>query len=134
MCWNYIEKHHFDKPEEFFNLEKLRQAVHVDRRLTLREILEKIFGFISYFKSKNELLDDEFDKFDSRYLPSEELFTYAKNVFKSYILDPEFRQIIDSGNYALLNVYPNGEAFKRLTPKPAEDDSGIHKTKLSDSC
>ena len=113
---DYIEKYHFDKPEEFFNLERLRKAVHMDRRLTLREILEKVFGFISYFKSKNELLDDEFDKFDSRYLPSEELFTYAKNVFKSYILDAEFRQIIDSGNYALLNVYPNGEAFKKLTP------------------
>jgi len=112
----YIEKYHFDKPEEFFNLERLRKAVHMDRRLTLREILEKVFGFISYFKSKNQLLDDEFDKFDSRYLPSEDLFTYAKNVFKSYILDPEFRQIIDSGNYALLNVYPNGEAFKKLTP------------------
>ncbi len=113
----YIEKHHFDKPEEFFNLEKLRQAVHVDRRLTLREILEKAFGFITYFKSKNELLDDEFEKFDSRYLPKEELFTYAKSVFKSYTVDPEFRQIIDSGNYALLNVYPNGEAFKKLTPE-----------------
>ena len=112
----YIEKYHFDKPEEFFNLERLRKAVHMDRRLTLREILEKVFGFISYFKSKNELLDDEFDKFDSRYLPSEDLFTYAKSVFKSYILDPEFRQIIDSGNYAFLNVYPNGEAFKKLTP------------------
>ena len=29
----------------------------------------------------------------------------------------EFRQIIDNGNYALLNVYPNGEAFKKLTPE-----------------
>jgi type I restriction enzyme R subunit len=114
---DYIEKYHFDKPEEFFNLEKLRRAVHVDRRLTLREILEKVFGFITYFKSKNELLDDEFEKFDSRYLPREELFTYAKSVFKSYTIDPEFRQIIDSGNYALLNVYPNGEAFKKLTPE-----------------
>ncbi|MFO0793753.1 MAG: DEAD/DEAH box helicase family protein [Candidatus Brocadiaceae bacterium] len=113
----YIEKHHFDKPEEFFNLEKLRKAVHVDRRLSLREIVEKIFGFIPYFKSKNELLDDEFDKFDTRYMPSEELFNHAKNVFKSYILDPEFRQIVESRNYALLNIYPNGEAFKKLTPE-----------------
>jgi Type I site-specific restriction-modification system, R (restriction) subunit and related helicases len=113
----YIEKHIFDKPEEFFNLEKLRQASHVDRRLSLREIVEKIFGFISYFKSKNELLNDEFDKFDTRYMPDEESFIDAKNVFKSYILDPEFRQIVDSRNYALLNIYPNGEAFKKLTPE-----------------
>jgi Type I site-specific restriction-modification system, R (restriction) subunit and related helicases len=113
----HIEKHLFDKPEEFFNLEKLRQAAHVDRRLSLKEIVEKIFGFISYFKSKNELLDDEFDKFDTRYMPSEDLFTNAKNVFKSYVLDPEFRQIVDNRNYALLNIYPNGEAFKKLPPE-----------------
>jgi type I restriction enzyme R subunit len=36
---------------------------------------------------------------------------------KTSILDPEFRQIVDSRNYALLNIYPNGEAFKKLTPE-----------------
>lgn len=50
-------------------------------------------------------------------MPGEELFNHAKNMFKSYILDPEFRQIVDSHNYALLNIYPNGEAFKKLTPE-----------------
>ena len=29
----------FNKPEDFFNLEKPRKAVQVDRRITLREIL-----------------------------------------------------------------------------------------------
>ena len=46
----------FDKPEEFYTLDKLRKAAAVDRRLTLREILEKVFGLIPYFKSKDELL------------------------------------------------------------------------------
>ena len=45
---------------------------------------------IPYFKSKNETLDDEFDKFDSRYLPPAAAWPYARNVFKAYILDPEF--------------------------------------------
>ena len=53
---NYILQNIFDKPEEYFNLNKLRNAVKVDRRLSLREIIEKIFGFIPYFKSKDELL------------------------------------------------------------------------------
>jgi type I restriction enzyme R subunit len=110
----YLEKHILDKPEEYFTLEKLRKSINIDRRITMREIIEKIFGMIPYFKTKNELLDEEFDKFDSRYLPKEEYFTYAKTVFKAYILDAEFRAIIDDKNFALLNVSPYGEAFKKL--------------------
>ena len=114
---DYIEKNVLNKPEEYFTLEKLRQSIHIDRRITLREIIEKILGIIPYFKTKDELLEEEFDKFDSRYLPKEEYFEYAKTVFKAYILDNEFRQIIDSGNFARLNISPYGEAFKKL---PAE--------------
>ncbi|NLW46500.1 MAG: DEAD/DEAH box helicase family protein [Firmicutes bacterium] len=114
---DYIEKHILDKPEEYFTLEKLRASVHTDRRISMREMVEKIFGLIPYFKSKNELLDEEFDKFDSRYLPKEEYFSYAKTVFKAYILDAEFRDIIDQGKFAYLNVTPYGEAFKKLSPE-----------------
>lgn len=114
---SYIETNILDKPKEYYTLDKLRTSVHVDRRITMREIVEKIFGMIPYFKTKNELLDEEFDKFDTRYLPKEEYFSYAKTVFKAYILDTEFRDIIDKGNFAYLNVTPYGEAFKKL---PAE--------------
>lgn len=110
----YIEKNVLNKPEEYFTLEKLRQSIHIDRRISLREIIEKIFGIIPYFKTKEELLEEEFDKFDSRYLPKEEYFEYAKTVFKAYILDDEFRRIVDNRNFAMLNISPYGEAFKRL--------------------
>lgn len=113
----YIANNIFNQPQEFYNLEKLRKAMQVDRRLTLREIVEKIFGIIPYFKNKDELLEEEFEKFDSRYLPKEEYFNYAKNYFKSYITDPEFRDIIENKKYALLNTTPNGEVFRKL---PAE--------------
>src|SRR4028119_1428404 len=86
----------------------------VDRQLTVKEIVEKLFGYISYFKSKDELLDDEFEKFDSRYLPKHEHFDYVKNYFKSYITDDEFRDIIENKKYALLNTNPNGEVFRKL--------------------
>jgi len=52
----YVEGNILDKPEEFFTLEKLRAAAHVDRRITLREIIEKIFGMIPYFKPKTSFL------------------------------------------------------------------------------
>ena len=74
-----------------------------------------MFGDISYFKSKDELLDEEFEKFDSRYLPDDQLFYDAKNYFKSYITDEEFRTIIDSKNFALLNTNPNGDVYRKLT-------------------
>ncbi len=113
----YLEEHILNKPEEYFTLEKLRSSIQIDRRVSMREIIEKIFGMIPYFKTKNELLDEEFDKFDSRYLPQEEYFHYAKTVFKAYILDSEFRAIIDNKNFAILNISPYGEAFKKLPPE-----------------
>lgn len=113
----YIVNNIFNKPEEYYNLQKLRTSMKVDRRLTLREIIEKVFGFIPYFKSKDELMEDEFDKFDSRYLPDEKVFNYAKDYFKSYITDPEFREIIEQKKYALLNTNPNGNVFRQLPPE-----------------
>ncbi len=38
---DYVNREVFDKPTEYYNLDKLRKAAAVDRRLTLREILEK---------------------------------------------------------------------------------------------
>ncbi|MDR3200262.1 MAG: DEAD/DEAH box helicase family protein, partial [Spirochaetales bacterium] len=105
---SYIEQNILDKPEDYFTLERLRAAVSADRRIPLKEMIEKILGMIPYFKTKEELLDEEFDKFDSRYLPKEEYFSYAKTVFKAYIDDSEFRDIIDQGNFTYLNVSPHG--------------------------
>ena len=60
---DYVNREVFDKPEEYYTLAKLRKAAAVDRRLTLREILEKVFDKIPRFKSKDELLEEEFAKF-----------------------------------------------------------------------
>ncbi len=50
-----MDREVFDKPEEYYTLDKLRKAAAVDRRLTLREILEKVFGLIPRFKFRDEL-------------------------------------------------------------------------------
>jgi type I restriction enzyme R subunit len=114
---SYIEKNVFNKPEDYFSLEKLRNAINVDRRIGLKEIIEKIFTNDPNFKTRDELLNEEFDKFDSRYLPREEYFSYAKTVFKAYIDDTEFRDIIDKGDFSQLSVSPFGEAFRELSPE-----------------
>ena len=59
----------FDKPEDYYNLDKLRKTLKIDRRLSLREIVEKIFGFIPYFKSKEELLEEDKKKLEDEAKP-----------------------------------------------------------------
>jgi type I restriction enzyme, R subunit len=112
---NFVIHNIFDKPEDYFNMEKLRATLNADRRIPLKEMLEKILGLISRFKTKEELLEDEFDKFDSRYMPGENYFSSAKAVFKAYIEDAEFRNIVDQGNFAQLNVTPWMEAYRQLS-------------------
>ena len=62
---SHIQQEIFDKPEEYFNLDKLRKAAKIDRKVSIREVVEKIFGIIPKFKSKDEMLEEEFDKFVS---------------------------------------------------------------------
>ncbi len=104
----------FDKPNEYFNLDKLRRAAGVDRRLGLREILEKAFGLITGFKSKDELLEEEFEKFllDQQNATGFSADSTASAVqamkyyFKAYATDHRLRDIIEAGQLTSLNVYP----------------------------
>jgi type I restriction enzyme R subunit len=103
----HVTKELFDKPQEYFNLEKLRRAAGVDRRITLREILEKAFGRIDRFKSKDELLDDEFEKFVLDYKPDDAAHIVPmKYFFKAYITDGILRTIIEEKRLTDLNVNP----------------------------
>lgn len=99
--------------------DKLRKAAGVDRRLSLREILEKIFGFITYFKSKDELLDDEFQRFLLACHPDEAgQIVPMKYYFKAYATDGRLRQIIENRRLTDLNVNPTfGMADFKAVPK-----------------
>jgi type I restriction enzyme R subunit len=111
---DYITTELFDKPSEYFNLDKLRRAAGVDRRLGLREILEKAFGLIPGFKSKNDLLEEEFEKFllDQQSATGFSADSTAaavqamKYYFKAYATDHKLRNIIETKRLTDLNVYP----------------------------
>ena len=106
---DYVNREVFDKPNEYFSLEKLRKATAVDRRLGLREILEKIFGLIPRFKSKDELLEEEFAKFVTDYKPEESdvlAIPAIKTYFKAYATNNQVRHIIDSRQYTDLATNP----------------------------
>ncbi len=115
---DYINREIMNKPSEFYTLEKLRKSVEVDRRITMREILEKIFGLIPYFKSKDELLEEEFEKFIADYKPEEEDDIIAlKYYFKAYVTDNKVRDIIEKKKFTELNVNPtfNIKDFKAVS-------------------
>ena len=104
---DYVNREVFDKPKEYYTLDKLRKAAAVDRRLTLREILEKVFGLIPGFKSKDELLEEEFAKFVADAKPDEaDAIPAIKTFFKAYITSDLVRHIIESRQFTDLATNP----------------------------
>ena len=128
---DYLNKEIFDKPSEYYSLAKLRKAAGVDRRLTVREILEKIFGLIPRFKSKDELLEEEFSKFVADCKPEEaEAISAIKTYFKAYATSDAVRHIIESGQFTDLATNPVfstrdftavPEKYRRLIPEYIKD-------------
>ena len=128
---DYVNREVFDKPEEYYTLKKLCQAAAVDRRLTLREILEKVFGLIPDFKSKDELLEEEFAKFVSDYKPDAAgAIPAIKGYFKAYAASNKIREIIDGKRFADLATNPSfstgdfravPEKYRNLIPEYVKD-------------
>jgi len=117
---DYVNREVFDKPEEYYTLDKLRKAAAVDRRLTLREILEKIFGLIPRFKSKDELLEEEFAKFVVDTKPEEaKAIPAIKTYFKAYVTNGQVRHIIESRQFTDLatNAVFSTRDFKAVPQK-----------------
>ncbi len=96
----------FNKPEDFFDLAKLRKAVQLDRRITLREILAKAFGEIDRFKTKDELLEEELAKFVSIHQPDAAHISVIRQFFKAYVTDGGVRAIVDSREFGRLADNP----------------------------
>ena len=114
---DYVNREVFDKPAEYYTLDKLRRAAAVDRRLGLREILEKIFGLIPRFKSRDELLEEEFAKFVADAKPEEAAAIPAiKTYFKAYASSDQVRGIIESKHFTDLatNPYFSSRDFKAV--------------------
>ncbi len=120
---DYVNREIFDKPDEYYNLDKLRRATAIDRRLGLREILEKVFGLIPRFKLKDELLEEEFAKFVSDYKPDEAAAIPAmKHYFKSYVVNMNVRNAIENRDYIQFATSPifTTKDFKAVPEKYRE--------------
>jgi len=80
--------------------------------------LKKIFGGINKFKTKDELLEEEFEKFVSIYKPESKYVPYIKNYLKAYITDPEIRDIVETKEYSRFATNP------KVTMKDFRDLNG----------
>ncbi len=128
---DHIRREVLNKPEEYYTLEKLRKAVAVDRRVTLREFVEKALGIIPRFKSKDELLEEEFAKFVAEHTPeSSGYIPVLKTYFKAYVSDDDVRSIIDKRQFTGLATNPVltrddyravPEQYRKLIPEYVKD-------------
>jgi type I restriction enzyme R subunit len=102
---NTLREKYEDKPNLYLTLDKIRASENLDRRLSWREVLERVFGLIDRFQTKDEKLNDEIEKFITLHQPNNENLPNIRNYMKTYILDEQFRTIINAKEYAELNAY-----------------------------
>ncbi|MEM7375611.1 MAG: DEAD/DEAH box helicase family protein [Bacteroidota bacterium] len=110
----YLKDKVFDRPKEFFTVEKLARSLGLDRRLSIQELLLHAFGHSEHILSQRECLDEEFDRLDKLLAPDDSIYYNAKEFFEAYATDDEFRVIIDSKKYVELEVHSSGAAFREL--------------------
>lgn len=101
-----IRERYENKPELYLNLEKIRKSENLDRRLSWRELLERIFGLIDGFKSKDDKLEEEVEKFISVCKPESRYVPFIRNYLKAYVSDETFRTIVNNKDFSQLNFYP----------------------------
>jgi len=102
----YIKTKIFDKPTEYFNIQKLELSLGLDRKLTVREVVLNLIGLLDGYKMKADILKDEFDEF--KLINHEYISEYAdkmwaiENIFEAYLLDDEVRKAISDNELSSL--------------------------------
>ncbi len=111
----FVKEKIFNKPEDFFTLERIRQGYKADRHISLWEIMDKILGRIPRFKSKDELAQEEFEKYLVNSEVKPELYYEAREFFRSYLIDENFRAVINQKRFNELAGDPTiTEALQKL--------------------
>lgn len=125
-----VKEKYENKPDLYLNLDKIKQAEKLDRKLSWREVLERTFGFIKSFKNSNDLLEDECDKFINIHKPDPKYVPFIKNFIKSYSTSADFRNIIDNKKLQELNFnagftfedYKKLNGYRDILPEYIKDN------------
>ncbi len=109
---SFIKSEVFNKPSEYWNADKIRDSYQkehkVDRRLTLSEMIFKALGLTPRFKTREERIEEEYQKFvdiERPELTTGEATQLAKAFFETYLSDADFRDIMRREQYADLATY-----------------------------
>lgn len=101
------EQELFDKPDEFYTLDRLRRAYGVDWNISTAQLLDYVVHDKD-IPTKNDVLDTEFNKFmDVHKQDNPEHVPALCYFFKAYISDAALRSIIDRQKLIALNVHPS---------------------------
>jgi type I restriction enzyme R subunit len=125
----YVKHNVLDKPKNFLNLDRVRKAFGVDRRISVREFLQVAFGEKEEFESKDSLLESEWEKFMEIHVVDQEHYQPVKNFFKAFITDDEVRDIVKSKQLARFHHcasfdfsdYERLNGFKSIVPQYVYD-------------
>lgn len=102
----YLQREFFNKPIEFFTLEKIERALGLKRHLTIREVAHNIITGSDEYKTKDELLNDEFENFllinkdDIEQHP--ETIPALREIFIAYLVDVTIREAIKHKQFQVL--------------------------------
>ena len=98
---------HFNKPEDYFNLTKLRRALDVDDDVPLREILELALERIPEVKPRDQRASEAFDLFmlehpdiEPRQAPR------IRKFFMAYATNDEVKDAISGSDFQSLSTNP----------------------------
>lgn len=125
----FVKTHVLDKPKNFLNLDRIRRAFGVDRRISVREFLQVAFGEKEEFESKDSLLESEWERFMEIHVVDQEHYQPVKNFFKAFITDDEVRDIVKSKQLARFHHcasfdfsdYERLNGFKSIVPQYVYD-------------
>lgn len=125
----FVKSQVLDRPKNFLNLDRVRRAFGVDRRISVREFLQVAFGEKDEFESKDSLLESEWEKFMEIHGVDQEHYLPVKNFFKAFIADSEVRDIVDSKQLARFHHcaafdfsdYERLNGFRSIVPRYVND-------------
>ena len=121
----FTEKHIFNNPKHYLNLNDVRRIFGKDFYITVQELLAIAFGDKETFETKFDRLESEWKKFVSIYKVDQAHYLPVKNFFMAYLRDEKVRDIIKSRKLARLDDltsfelsdYQKLNKYKEIVPR-----------------
>lgn len=113
-----VIENHFNQPEDYFNLPKLRRALGLDDDVPLREILEFTLERISEVKTRDQRADEAFDQYviETPDIPPSDAPNIRK-YFMAYATNDSVSNAIDKREFQSLGTNP-AFTFQDFTSVP----------------